>query len=261
VWWHESGTDFIKLPASGGAIIRNSHFKQNHDNSTNHGQFYIQEGNASNISFYGNVIQDIQGTGYWVVMTGGTVNGLYVYNNVLLKSQANDRGNTSNGIFACINGGSKCTNVQFIANSVVNAKGNYSNQGLGINSENNNGSSYVWKNNLFYNTSGIGFNLNGASFTEDHNSWLNSGSPRNGSADVTVTSGAPSPFVDWQNNDFRLVSQNPEWGAGATLSSPFDVDMAGAVRPGGDGVWNRGAFEYGGVQGPTPPAALTTVVR
>ena len=121
----------------------------------------------------------------------------------------------------------------------------------------------MWQNNLFYNTSNVGFSLNGASLAEDHNSWLNSGSPRSGQADVTVTGGAPNPFVAWPNADFRLVGQNAAWQDGATEVAPYNVDKAGSARPGFDGLWDRGAFEFAGTQTtlPMPPSGLTASVK
>jgi hypothetical protein len=263
VYWHDSGTDFIKLPASNSAIIRHSHFRQNFDNSTYHGQFYIQEGGTSNVHFFGNVIQDIQGTGYWVLMTGGSTNGMYIYNNVILKTAGSTRPNTSNGILACINGGTRCANINFIGNTIVNAIGGYSSQGLGINSENNNGSSYNWQNNLFFNSGGIGFNLNGAGFNHSNNTYLNSGSPSGGSSNsnITVASGAPSPFVDWQGYRFQLALANGYLENAANAGATFDIDMAGMQRS-SDGLWNRGAFEYStGLQRPAPPTNLSVIVR
>ena len=46
-----------------------------------------------------------------------------------------------------------------------------------------------------------------------------------------------SPFVDWQNGDFKLTSATE---AGLNLSAPFNTDMFGATR-GADGNWDRGA--------------------
>jgi hypothetical protein len=55
-------------------------------------------------------------------------------------------------------------------------------------------------------------------------------------------------------SDLRLTSPLP----GVSLPSPFDVDMKGNRR-GADGVWDRGAFEFGGTGGaatPTAPSGL-----
>lgn len=259
VWWYNTSCNFIKLPWSSGGMIRLSYFKQNDSASVCHGQFYIQEVNTENVTFASNVIQDIQGTGMWVMMTGGTTNNLNIYNNTIFRTQGSSRPGFSNGIFACISSNTKCQ-VNFIGNSIANYTADYSGAD-GIRNENNNGSSYTWRNNLFYSTKNVGFSLNGASFTEDHNTWLNSGSPATGSGDVTVATGAPNPFINWPNADFKLASQSASWAAGATLSSPYNVDMDGGARPGGDGTWNRGAYEYGGAQTPAPPTGLTTTAR
>lgn len=260
VWLYNSSCDFIKLPWTTSATFRDSYFKQNFSSSACHGQFYLSEVATSNVTFNDNVIQDIQGTGIWVVVTGGKADNYNIYNNVILRTQGSSRSGLSNGIFACINSGSKCTNWKFVGNSVINGKGDYSGS-AGILSENNTGNSYVWQNNLFYNTTGVGFTLNGAAFTEDHNSWLNSGSPRSGTGDIAVTSGAPNPFLNWQSSDFRLTSHNADWASAATLSSPFNVDMAGNPRPGSDGAWDRGALEYIGTQIPAPPSSLTLTIQ
>jgi hypothetical protein len=260
VWWYNSSCNSIKLPWTTSATFRDSYFKQNFSSSACHGQFYLSEVTTSNVTFADNVIQDIQGTGIWVVVTGGQADNYNIYNNVIVKTQGSSRAGVSNGIFACINSGSKCTNWKFIDNSIINFAGDYSGS-AGILSENNNGNSYTWQNNLFYNSSGVGFTLNGAAFTEDHNSWLNSGSPRSGTGDIAITSGAPNPFINWPGANFRLANQNADWGAGVPLPSPFNVDMAGTSRPGANGVWDRGAFEYGGGQAPAPPSSLSTAVH
>lgn len=262
VWFYNSGCNFIKLPWTTSATFRDSYFKQNLSSSGCHGQFYLSEVDTQNVSFYNNVIQDIQGTGMWVIVTGGQANNYNIYNNAIFRTQGSSRPGFSNGFFACINSGSKCTNMNFFANSVANYTAD-SSGAAGIRSENNNGSSYSWQNNLFYNTSNIGFNLNGASFAEDHNSWLNSGSPRSGSSDVTITSGAPNPYTAWATADFHLVGQNAAWQNGATLPAPYNSDKGGSTRPGFDGYWDRGAYEFAGVQStlPSPPSNMASSVK
>jgi hypothetical protein len=50
-----------------------------------------------------------------------------------------------------------------------------------------------------------------------------------------------------------------------TLAAPFNVDAAGSPRPGSDGVWDRGVFEFtsGGAPPPVPgtPTNLTGSVH
>lgn len=52
---------------------------------------------------------------------------------------------------------------------------------------------------------------------------------------------ASTIFTDYENDDYTLASGTT---AGATLSSPYDVDPVGSTR-GQDGTWDRGAYEYG----------------
>lgn len=263
-WFHDSGCDHFKIPWTTSMTVQNTYMKQNASSSTCHGQLWYSEVTPTNVDFHNNIIQDIQGTGIWVCLTGCQASNFNIYNNVLFRTPGSSRPGTSNGIFSCINPGNRCTNINFIGNSVVNYTADYGGA-LGIHCDGN-PDTFTWRNNLFYNTSPadrIGFDVCGGTFTEDHNSWLNSGSPINGTGDVTVTSGAPSPFVNWQNGDFGLVSQNADWGAGVALAAPFNVDMGGNARPGTDGVWDRGAFEFAGqlAQAPAPPTNLTGVVQ
>jgi hypothetical protein len=122
----------------------------------------------------------------------------------------------------------------------------------------------TWKNNLYYNTSNIGFDMNGGKLTEDHNTFLNSGSVSNfysNSTDVIIASGAADPFVNWAGYDFHLGTKQSYLENGAVLASPFNVDLAGVPRPGPGNVWNRGAYQYSGSTPVAPPSNLKTTVN
>ena len=125
VWFYNSGCNFIKMPWTTSATFRDSYFKQNFSSSGCHGQFYLSEVDTQNVSFYNNVIQDIQGTGMWVVVTGGQADNYNIYNNAILRTQGSSRPGFSNGFFACINSGSKCTNMNFFGNSIANYTADY----------------------------------------------------------------------------------------------------------------------------------------
>jgi hypothetical protein len=268
LWWHESGTDFFKIPFANGVTLRYSHVKQNYDSSTFHGQMWMSEGGVNNLNIYSNLFQDIQGTAWFTFNSGGTATNINIYNNIFLRTPGSTRGSTSNGIIACINSHTCGGPVQFIGNTVVNATADYSNQGLGINNENA-GGHYVWQNNLFYGAqcSAVGFNMagTGTTLTEDHNSYLNCGTPgtRSGAGDLVVTSGSPNPFTNWTGYDFTLTANNANWSNGLALASPFNVDLAGALRPGSSGTWNRGALQYSSsvAQLPAPPTSVTVTVQ
>jgi len=265
VYWHDSPCNFIKLPWANGAVIRDSYYKQNYSSSSCHGQYYMSEVSTTNVSFYGNVFSDIQGTGVFSVW-GGAHTNYNIYNNVFLRPQGSTRPGLSNGVIACIHAElrTSCNEWNVIGNSFVNLTqwNLVYNEAVAA--------TYAWKNNLFYGSSGLGYNLsvfaNGiqGSGTNDNtqNTYLNSGSPAGGMGTITVASGAASPFVDWPNNNFNLVSSASPLRDGAVLSPPFNVDAAGVGRPGPDGVWNRGAYQFNSVtQRPQPPSGLVTNVR
>jgi hypothetical protein len=61
--------------------------------------------------------------------------------------------------------------------------------------------------------------------------------------------GAANPFVNLSGKDFHLARATT---AGQTLASPYNVDYDGSAR-GGDGAWDRGAYEFGSGAPPPPP--------
>ena len=65
-----------------------------------------------------------------------------------------------------------------------------------------------------------------------------------------------STFVNYAGGNYRLAAPT---SAGETLQTPFNSDLSGAIR-GADGVWDRGAFEYGS-GGPLPPPNPPTALR
>jgi Concanavalin A-like lectin/glucanases superfamily/Bacterial Ig domain len=52
-----------------------------------------------------------------------------------------------------------------------------------------------------------------------------------------------SIFANYAQSNYSLASAT---AAGISLASPYNIDMTGTTR-GGDGTWERGAFEFGGV--------------
>jgi hypothetical protein len=262
-YMHLSGCDFFKVPWTTSFVVEGTYINQNISSATCHGQLWYSEVEASGVDFHGNIIQDIQGTGMWVCLTGCQASGWTVYNNVIFRPQGDSRPGVSNGIFACINPGNQCTNMSFIGNDVVNYTADYAGA-LGVHCDGN-PDTYTWENNLFYGitpSDRIDFQLCGGSLTESSNAYINSGTPQSGtsSSDIIVASGGPNPFVNWTGGNFNLASQNADWSGGKVLSSPYNTDAAGNARPGPDGVWDRGAYEYTTAV-PAAPTKLTGVVK
>ena len=115
------------------------------------------------------------------------------------------------------------------------------------------GTGNIAYNNLFYNMNASA----GGGFTLDYNTYY---STTNSPTEVHKQTGSGNPFVNLASYNYQLAAATQ---AGSTLSSPYNVDSTGATR-GGDGTWDRGAYEFssGGSTPPpdtTPPAAPTGV--
>lgn len=222
-----------------------------------HGQAeYIIGGQNNNVRS-NNVYRDITGTAVWTFGTGGTKNNWQIYNNVVFFSSPQlSFGGLSDAALDCING-SLCTNITYDQNTTINclAHGVFgSSCGVGW-GDGASGGSVTIENNLFYSNPGsISLTTNGTAVTEDHNSFLNGGSFGGGSNDVVVSSAAPNPFVNWQNSNFNLSSDNADWNNRQSLSSPYTADVNGNTF-----TTDRGAYQYGSGSGPSGPPAVTTL--
>lgn len=255
-----SGCVFFKIQGTNSFEVENSYIWKNFDNSSCHGQMWLTQGTDSNVDFHDNIIRDITGTGVWVSVTGGQLTNWIVYNNVIWHTQGNGTFGLSNGIICAVNSGSQATNFQFIGNSIVNEVSGYTS---GWNLSDTSGSSTITvKNNLWYGSDSVN-SAGSVTVTASNNSVLNGsqGGWNSGTGAVNVSSGAPNPFTNWPSGVFTLASENSDWINGATLSSPYNVDAVGNVRPGTDGDWDRGVYEYASTQGPVPPTNLNAVVH
>ncbi len=102
------------------------------------------------------------------------------------------------------------------------------------------GSGSEVKNNIFYS---VGTPvITPGSPTVTHNAFSSAGIAKG--TDTQIMSS--DPFTNAGSYDFTLKAATV---AGATLSSPYNIDMAGNVR-GADSTWDRGAYEYTGTPAP-----------
>lgn len=114
------------------------------------------------------------------------------------------------------------------------------------------GGNHVVRNNLWFSDRTPAGNVNvtwvagDANSTSDYNRYVDMGTTP---TEANGTTGTGDPFTDYANRDFSLTAATP---AGQTQSAPFNIDYAGNTR-GGDGVWDIGAYEFGGT--PAVPAA------
>jgi hypothetical protein len=113
------------------------------------------------------------------------------------------------------------------------------------------GSGNVAYNNQFYNMSASV----GGGCTTDYNAYF---STTNTPSETHGQTGSGNPFVNSAGLNFRLVAETAN---GLNLGSPYNLDAAGNTRPGSDGIWSRGAYQFGGTVSslPQPPTSLRIV--
>ena len=254
LYMHNAGCVYIQ-DGLGSAVVTNSYFWGNNTLASGcHGQAVFDAGADSNGVFANNVFRDISGTAIWTFAATSTTHDNWLfYNNVIwADSSANDQ--QEDGIIACINSGTICTNFMVMQNTMVNL--NYSTGTVFSNP----GGSITFENNLWYLNQQISgstlppggplFTMAGSTLTEDYNSSLSSGStnPFTGSHDVNDPS-APVPFVNWQAGNFSLASENADWNNRLALAAPFTTDPKGVTR-----TTDRGAYQF---ISPAPPTNLT----
>jgi hypothetical protein len=214
-----------------------------------HGQASFCSGNNSNGLDYSNVYRDITGTAVYTFANpgSGTNTGWEFYDNVYWNSTTFTPGGglsfgtTTNGIIACINSGVVCNGFTFAQNTSINQ--GYA-PGMDIDDTAGGGSMTV-ENNIWYQSTGTSGTpscpnfVGNATFTENYNSFLNSGTGcGSGSQDLTNNS-SPLPVTSWTTGVFTLASDGVNWNNRLALSSPYTIDAAGNTF-----TTDRGAYQF-----------------
>lgn len=172
----------------------------------------------------------------------------YIYGNVF------DGPGAGNGAVMCKETAS-CTGFRIYNNTFVNM--NLSGvSGVTLKGPTSNNIAY---NNLFYNNDQPA-RLSGIQ-TANYNTYLNTRTPPALGANDVSNQSASSPFVNFAGKDFRLAAATT---AGFGLLSPHNTDLDGSTR-GADGIWDRGAYEFGFSSSPSsvlyPPRNLTLTIQ
>lgn len=113
---------------------------------------------------------------------------------------------------------------------------------------------YIYNNTFAYlkGTCGLGGNEVAYSNTAYNNIWYQCGTETIHSSFTTTANNninQSDVFVNAANYDFRLATAVTP---ATVLGSPYDTDILGNQR-GGDGVWDRGAYEFVSGSDTTPP--------
>jgi len=220
-------------------LVEHSYIARNESDPIMHAEM-IADNNSDNVTFRHNIFEDIEGSGFIVMGNGSKYTGVEenwkIYGNVFYHTPGYNGG--VSGILNILHG--TALNWMFYNNSIVGIKGLHA----GI----SNGGSIpgmVVKNNIWY---GNRVNTIGGGGNRDYNWYYDNVRTGVGELDSKALSfepnaqlGTGNPFVDIANRNFQLKKATLP---GATLSSEYKFDMLGNIR-GTDGLWDRGAFEYG----------------
>lgn len=242
VYTHDIGMAHFLWQNSSYITVQYSYITRNATSDTHHGTGFRMD-NCSNITFRYNLMSDITGTGF-VGAYEFTIQNVSIYGNVFYHTSGFS-GDYGNGVIYSVGSGNPTLinwNIQNNSFVELNSSATICFYAAGTN--------LTAYNNMFYNI------YNNPSFqyvTHDY-SWFYP-SFSHGESNGQVGSG--NPFIDWQNDNFHLVSAT---NAGKTLSSPFNGDPDGKTR-GLDGVWDRGAYEYVSGQPDTTPPSLPSGIH
>lgn len=253
---HDVGGVNAHLRNTDGALVEYCWFQNNQSTASNHAEGISVGDTTSEFTFRYNYVENMEGSGYLATpsgLSGLTYTNWGIYGNV----------------FFCNNGEANA-HLDFMGEGIISLY-NYSvfsgylyivNNTFAIGSQPGDAAPYiaftpsvlpvsldtvVIANNLFYgsDTSPVVDHANATigSYTWDYNAYYDSVNDLDLSAHKSSASG--NPFVDVSQTaghvDFSLATGT---AAGSTLASPYNHDLTGAVR-GGDGTWDRGAYEFG----------------
>jgi hypothetical protein len=233
---HDFGRTPILTGSADSWIIEYSYIARNSNDPYYHSEA-LADTNSDNFVIRHNIWADIEGTGYIIALNRGSgvgyVDNWEIYGNVFLYNYdiPFNRDGLGDGAIAVINEQIP-RNWKIYNNAFINLPGLSSRITLGL--EMGGGSNNVAYNNLWYDCS----TANHWGVTADYNYYINT----NHDSEPNEQVGSSDPFVDWINGDYHLKTPTE---SGFSLSSPYNVDMDSVIR-GDDGVWDRGAYEYGG---------------
>jgi hypothetical protein len=239
LFMHNAGCVYIQDGQQSESVTYSYFWGNNTSAGGCHGQASFSDGAESNTTYANNVFRDINGTAVWTFAANSTKHDSWLfYNNVIWNDSQAD-GQQEDGIIACINSGTDCTNFIFAQNTMANL--NYNTGAVFSNA----GGSITFENNLWYlcegtsgRPGGISFTMAGSTLREDYNSFIQSGGNFGGGAHDVFAASAPDPFVSWTSGNFNLASENTDWENRFALGAPFTTDPNGTKR-----TTDRGAYQ------------------
>ena len=255
---HDSSrTVFLMRGCWQNLLVEYSYVGRNASDPVEHGE-PLSDTCSDNVTFRNNIIEDAEGTAIWSVMNAGngtsstpgnTADNWKIYGNVINFTTGYNRTGVAYIFFSDHSSGSMnyTTNLAFY-NNTVNDRNKVQYYGIYVLAGSNN----VVKNNIFYDTKAsqhVGVN------TLAYNWYYSAPSGDTGTGVQTCTTNCDI-FVNRDANDLRLSGTNLPGAGDSSLGAEYNTDMNGNIR-GADGVWDRGAYEFGGSSSTPPPQVVT----
>lgn len=231
---HDANRVFIMMVEWSDVLVENNYFARSGREQESHS---VHLRTASNVTIRNNVFEDTMNT--YIGMWDPT--NVYIYSNVFKRS---DDDWTVYALIDKTRGTAR--NVLVYNNTIYNLKG--LNAGVRIEDPSQNVQVY---NNLWAKNRANQIQLVGShDYNAFHDNWR---VDENGvkvysldqrmldeNVEENIQVIADNPFVAPDNGDFRLAFATDP---GLTLPAPYDHDPD-AIARGGDGIWDRGAFEF-----------------
>jgi hypothetical protein len=207
---------------------------------------------VSNLKFRYNTVDNTFGTlgqTGWLML--GNCSNVRIYGNVFMGSSSDVAIGIAGVISTWVTNIYVNNGISIINNTFVDLyqPNTFSTPKIYFAHENGDDANVVCKNNLYYNTV---FEWAGID-THSHEA-VGGGQ---GGAGTSLQSGISSTiFSSYAGDNFRLSAAT--LAGDSTVGSEYNTDPDGNIRGGADGVWDRGAYEYGGVADSTAPV-ITSV--
>lgn len=223
---HSSRTILYTINVS-GILIENSQLERNGQNQAQHSEIWSAR-ETHNVVIKNNILKDYVSTGG--IIMGGAKNW-NIYGNIFTWSK-NFGTTANNGAIGSWSSSDKyyATDINIYNNTFINLNNGGSGKIFPIYNQISNIAAY---NNIWQNSPATSF---GGGVKHDYNLFKNSNE-----AKIAETNKQISATDIVNSNTFKILAATKP---GMKLNSPYDYDMAGNKR-GADGVWDRGAFEFG----------------
>jgi hypothetical protein len=249
---HDQGESNLHLFRTTDVLIEYTLIARNHSSPAQHAEGIAAPEGTSRFTLRHSVMEDIEGTAFIGTPTGGhpgcagtTQRDWYLYGNVFVRTPG-ARSGTGGGIVNVFDH-RHAGDFHFFNNTIANVSSGF----VGLDGAC--ADAMRVQNNLWYGIeSTVYVTANVGSLTWSHNAYFDT---LTADTDASRQVAPGSPFVNWSGGDFRPAAAT---SPGLTLGAPYHSDATGAVR-GSDGVWDRGALEFGGAVPPVPPGAPLSV--